>query len=167
MPTTTQPAPRFSGTNADRIAAIAAFPRQARQAVAGLTSAQLDTPYRDGGWTAAQVIHHIADSHIVAFTRMKFVLAEEHPTVKPFDENVWATLDDARAAPVEDSLALLDGLHARMARLLGRLPESAYQRGALHPERGEITLAHLLDIYAWHGPHHLEAIAGLRRERGW
>jgi hypothetical protein len=164
---TTPHVAKFPGSHADRLAALAAFPRQARQAVAGLTAAQLDTPYRPGGWTVAQVVHHVADSHVVAFTRMKFLLAEEHPAVKPFDENVWATLDDARAAPVEDSLALLDGLHARMVRLLSALPERTFARGAFHPERGEITLADLLDTYAWHGPHHLEAVARLRRDRGW
>jgi DinB superfamily len=158
---------RFAGSNADRIAALAQFPKQARQAVAGLSAAQLDTPYRAGGWTIAQVIHHIADSHIVAFTRMKFVLAEEHPTVKPFNENVWAQQADGAGAPVEDSLLILDGLHARMARLLAAQPPSAFERGALHPERGEVTLADLLDTYAWHGPHHLEAIAKLRKDRGW
>ncbi len=165
-PATTQP-PRFPGTNADRIAALARFPAQARQSVAGLTPAQLDTPYREGGWTVAQVIHHIADSHLVAFTRMKFVLAEDHPTVKPYDENVWATFADARAAPVDDSLALLDALHARMTRLFAAQPEAAYARGAHHPERGEVTLGDFLDTYAWHGPHHLEAIAKLRKARGW
>jgi hypothetical protein len=159
--------PRFAGSNADRIAAIASFPRQARQAIAGLTAEQLDTPYRAGGWSVAQVIHHIADSHLVAFTRMKFVLAEEHPTLKPFSENAWAQQPDGAAAPVDDSLQLLDGLHARMARLLSALPAPAFARAALHPERGEVTLADLLDTYAWHGAHHLEAIAKLRKDKGW
>jgi len=159
--------PRFAGSNADRIAALARFPKQARQAVAGLTADQLATSYRAGGWTVAQVVHHIADSHLVSFTRMKFVLAEEHPTVKPFNENVWALQADSVTAPVEDSLLILDGLHARMARLLAAQPPAAFARRALHPERGEITLADLLDTYAWHGPHHLEAIARLRKDRGW
>ncbi len=159
--------PRFQGCNADRIAAIALFPKQARQAIAGLSAEQLNTAYRAGGWTIAQVIHHIADSHLVAFTRMKFVLAEEHPTVKPFNENVWANQADAVSAPVDDSLLILDGLHARMALLLGAQPSASFARRALHPERGDITLADLLDIYAWHGSHHLEAIAKLRKDRGW
>lgn len=143
-PTVSQPA-RFPGTNAERIAALARFPAQARQAVAGLTPAQLDTPYRDGGWTLAQVVHHLADSHLVALTRMKFLLAEEHPTLQPFDENVWATLPDARGPPVYDALMLLDGLHARMVQLLAAQPATAFARGGFHPERGEITLGSLLD----------------------
>jgi len=167
MSPTASPPQRFPGTNADRIAALARFPGQARAAVAGLNPAQLDTPYRSGGWTLAQVVHHLADSHCVALTRMKFLLAEEHPTVKPFDENVWATLPDACGAPVDDALALLDGLHARMVRLLQGRPAAAFARSGFHPERGEITLGGLLDTYAWHGPHHLEAIAGLRKARGW
>ncbi|HTE06532.1 MAG TPA: putative metal-dependent hydrolase [Planctomycetota bacterium] len=166
-PATRREPPRFAGSDADRIAAIAQFPRQARQAIDGLSAAQLDTPYRPGGWTIAQVIHHIADSHVVAFTRMKFILAEEHPTVRPFDENVWAQQADAAVAPVDDSLLLLDGLHARMAKLLAAQPAAAFARSALHPERGEVTLSDLLDTYAWHGPHHLEAIAKLRKDRGW
>ena len=150
-----------------QIRALRELPRQARAAVRGLSEAQLDVPYREGGWTSRQVIHHLADSHMNAFVRMKLVATEEHPTLKPYDENDWAGTADGKSAPIELSLAILDGLHDRMARLLESLPESAFARGAFHPERGELTLADLLDTYADHGAHHLAHIAGLRRARGW
>ena len=152
---------------AERIADFRELPRLARQAVAGLTPAQLDTPYREGGWTVRQVIHHVADAHVNAFIRMKLVLAEDHPTIKPWDQDVWAAMPDGRSAPVEDSLTVLDGVHARIARLLESVPADGWQRGAFHPERGEITLADLREIYANHGRHHIEQIVRLRGARGW
>jgi hypothetical protein len=161
------PPPASAATRAERIAALRALPKQARAAVAGLTPAQLDTPYRAGGWTVRQVVHHLADAHINAFIRMKLVLTEEHPTLKPWDQDTWAALADSSAAPVEESLATLDGVHARMARVLEAAPAAAFARGAFHPENGEMTLERLLEIYSGHGPHHLEQILALRRSRGW
>ena len=161
------PTPASAATRAARIAAIRALPAQARAAVAGLTTAQLDTPYRAGGWTVRQVVHHLADAHLNAFIRMKLVLTEEHPTLKPWDQDTWAALADSSAAPVEESLATLDGVHARMARVLEAAPAAAFARSAFHPENGEMTLERLLEIYSGHGPHHVEQILALRRARGW
>jgi uncharacterized damage-inducible protein DinB len=161
------PTPASAATRAARIAAIRALPAQARAAVAGLTPAQLDTPYRKGGWTVRQVIHHIADAQMHALIRMKLVLAEEHPTLKPWDQDTWALLADSTQAPVEESLVVLDGVHARMARLLEAAPDSAWSRGAFHPEAGEQTLDSLVTTYSGHGAHHVEQIVALRRARGW
>jgi hypothetical protein len=165
--TTTDPAPRSGFTRAAHIAAIRALPAQARAAVAGLTPAQLDTPYREGGWTIRQVIHHLADAQMNALIRMKLVLTEEHPTLKPWDQVTWARLADSLDAPVEESLATLDGVHARMARVLEAAPPEAFARGAFHPENGEMTLDSLVEIYGGHGPHHVKQILALRRSKGW
>jgi hypothetical protein len=161
------PTPASAATRAERIAALRALPKQARTAVAGLTPGQLDTPYRPGGWTVRQVVHHLADAHMNAFIRMKLVLTEEHPTLKPWDQDTWARLADSAAAPVEESLATLEGVHARMARVLEGTPAAAFARSAFHPENGEMTLDSLLEIYSGHGPHHVEQILALRRARGW
>ncbi|HZL98707.1 MAG TPA: putative metal-dependent hydrolase [Planctomycetota bacterium] len=162
------PTPASSAAaRAARLAAVRALPAQARAAVAGLTPAQLDTPYRAGGWTVRQVIHHIADAHMNALIRMKLVLAEEHPTLKPWDQDTWARLADSAQAPVEESLATLDGVHARMARVLEAAPPEAWSRGAFHPEAGELTLERLVETYGGHGAHHVEQILALRRARGW
>lgn len=137
-----------------------------RSAVRGLNDAQLDTPYRDGGWTVRQVVHHVADSHANAYLRFKFVVAEDHPTIKTYDQDVWATLPDSRL-PVECSLVILDGLHDRWSAFLDSVPESAWSRDAMHPERGEVTMDDLLDIYSDHGAHHARQITDLRTRKGW
>ena len=154
-------------TRAAHIAAIRALPEQARAAVAGLTPAQLDTPYREGGWTLRQVIHHLADAHMNALIRMKLVLTEEHPTLKPWDQDTWAGLADSNDAPVEASLATLDGVHERMAFVLEAAPAEAWARGAFHPESGEQTLDSLVRTYSGHGSHHVKQIVALRRAKGW
>ena len=156
-------------TTEERSRKIAELRRAAqamRSAVQGLNDAQLDTPYRDGGWTVRQVVHHVADSHANAYLRFKWVIAEEYPTIKTYDQDVWATLPDSRL-PVECSLVILDGLHERWSALLDSLPQAAWSRKAMHPERGEVTMDDLLDIYADHGAHHAGQITDLRKRKGW
>jgi hypothetical protein len=146
---------------------IVALPRLLRQAVANLTRAQIDTPYRPGGWTVRQVVHHVADSHVHALIRMKMALVEDRPTISPYDERVWAELPDSRL-PVDVSLTLLDGVHERWAALLRSLDETAFARVFIHPERPEpVSLARHLQIYSWHSRHHTAHITSLRRREGW
>lgn len=139
-------------------------PAQLRAAVEGLTEAQLDTQYRDGGWTVRQVVHHLADSHINSYVRFRLALTEETPTIKPYDEKRWAQLSDARSGPPEPSLALLDALHARWVELLRTLSTSDWEREFVHPEHGtRSTLSRTLALYAWHGRHHIAQILTVRR----
>lgn len=140
------------------IAAIAELPARLTSALAGLTEAQLDTPYRDGGWTPRQITHHLADSHLNAYSRFKLGLTEAAPTIKPYDEAAWAETADNQA-PVAASLAILTGLHERWALLLESLEESAFSRTVQHPEhKGPLSLTELLGLYAWHGRHHVAQI---------
>ncbi len=148
-------------------AALRDLPRHLREVVSGLQDMQLDTPYRVGGWTVRQVVHHLADSHMHAYLRMRFIVTEDHPVIKPYDQDRWATLADAAGGPLEPSLVILDGLHDRWVQFLESLPEAAWTRSALHPERGEVTLQSMLRTYAGHGEKHLAHIRGLRIARGW
>ncbi|MEO8430681.1 MAG: YfiT family bacillithiol transferase [Acidobacteriota bacterium] len=149
------------------LAQIAEAPARLREAVAGFSEAQLDTPYREGGWTVRQVVHHVPDSHINAYTRFKLALTEPEPVIRTYEEGEWAKLDDARTAPVGISLDLLDALHARWMRLLTSLGPSDFERRFRHPESGPAPLDRLVALYAWHGRHHVEHIASLARRRGW
>lgn len=143
------------------------LPARLRLAVAGLDEAQLGTPYRDGGWTVRQVVHHVADAHAHLALRVRFALAEDAPTVQPFDEDAWAVLPDA-AAPVSMSLAQLNGTHARLAWLLRTLSDADWQRTVFHPVRNaHLTVEWMAGMYAWHGDHHAAQIEGLRARRGW
>src|SRR5438552_4672075 len=142
---------------------IAAAPVRMRDAVTGLTPAQLDTPYREGGWTLRQVVHHVPDSHLNAYCRFKLALTEETPTIRPYDEARWAELGDSRDTPIETSLQLLDSLHDRWVRLLRSMPESDFTRKLKHPESGEMSLDTLLALYGWHGRHHVGHITALRQ----
>lgn len=151
----------------ERISAIRNLPHIVESAIQGLNDEQLDTPYRDGGWTVRQVVHHIADSHINAFIRMKLTLTEDHPTVKPYDQDAWAKLADTSRLPLDSSLSILQGLHQRWGVLLESIPDLDWGRTAFHPENGEMTLDDFLKLYAWHGAHHVEQITGLRKGRGW
>ena len=144
-----------------RIASIAALPDALAAVVAGLGDAELDARAADDPWTARQVTHHIADSHINAFIRMKLMLTEPHPTLKPYDQDAWAQLADTQSTPVDATLALLRGLHARWVRLLEALGEEEWSRGAYHPENGEVTLDGMLATYARHGEEHVEQIRGI------
>jgi uncharacterized damage-inducible protein DinB len=150
----------------DAIEAIASLPWDVEDAIEGLSEAQLDTPYRDGGWTVRQVVHHLADSHINSCCRLKLALTEEKPTVRVYDEAKWAQLPDY-ALPVDASLDLLSALHARWVALWESLEASDWRRTLLHPERGEMTVDELLAFYAWHGAHHVAHITRLREARGW
>lgn len=152
----------------DWIEAIAAAPSALRAAVAGLTTAQLDTPYRPGGWTVRQVVHHVPDSHLNAYVRFKLALTEDEPTIKPYDEARWANLSDSRTVAPEVSLDLLEALHTRWVALLRASTAEDYQRSFHHPEhRRALTLDETLGIYAWHGRHHVAHITGLRQREGW
>ena len=161
------PAEISAEQRAEWIAQIEAAPARLREAVAGLTDAQLDTPYRDGGWTVRQVLHHVPDSHLNAFVRFKLGLTEDSPAIKTYDEAAWALLEDARSTPVETSLALLDHLHVRWLIVLRSLAEEQWARTIRHPEWGEIRLDFLLGLYAWHGRHHVAHITTLRDRMGW
>lgn len=149
------------------IDAIAAAPAQLRMAVAGLTAAQLDTPYRPDGWTVRQLVHHVADSHMHASARTRYAFAEPGKTITAYDEKVWAELADMRTEPVESSLMVLDGLHARWVRLLRAAKPEDFSRTIKHPENGEMTLDSILSVYSWHGAHHTAHVTGLRERMGW
>lgn len=146
---------------------IAAAPDHLRAAVAGLDDAQLDTPYRAGGWTVRQVVHHVVDSHMNAYIRFHLALTENEPAVRAYDEKAWANLPDGQAAPVEISLDLLTALHKRWVLLLRTLTEADFNRPVIHPEAGRITTGRLLRLYAWHGRHHVAHITQLRAARAW
>jgi uncharacterized damage-inducible protein DinB len=145
------------------IKAIGGAPAALAAAVDGLTASQLDVPYRPGGWTVRQVIHHVADSHMNAFVRFKLALTEDKPTIKPYDQDGWANTPDAGKAPIEASLALVAALHERWVTLLESLKPDDFRRALIHPEIGEIDLDKTLQIYAWHGGHHAAQITALRR----
>lgn len=149
------------------IATIAALPENLRSAVYGLTEAQINTSYRDGGWTVRQLVHHVADSHINAYVRTRLALTEDWPTIKTYEEKLWAELPDAKSLPIEVSLELLDSLHRRWAALLETLTDEQWERGYTHPESGRQTVAEVIAMYAWHSRHHVAHITALRKSRGW
>jgi uncharacterized damage-inducible protein DinB len=147
---------------------IAATPARMRDAVQSLDAKQLDTPYRDGGWTVRQVVHHVPDSHMNAYSRFKLALTEDAPLIKPYDEAKWAALSDSRDTPVETSLTLLESLHDRWVRLMRAMSESDFQRTLRHPEHdGIMTLDSMLTLYGWHGRHHVAHITSLRERMHW
>ena len=146
---------------------IAAAPARLREAVAGLEEVQLDTPYRDGGWTVRQVVHHVPDSHLNAYIRLKLALTAEHPTICPYDESEWAKLADARM-PIEVSLTLLDSLTERWVGLMRALQPSDFRRTFKHPDHdGVQSLDWLVAMYEWHSRHHVAHITSLRERMGW
>lgn len=149
------------------IATLAALPQNMRAAVDGLSASQLDTPYREGGWTVRQLVHHVADSHMNAYIRIRLALTEDWPTIKPYDEKAWAELADAKASAIDFSLELLDALHARWTLLLKSLSEEQWQRGYVHPVNGRQTLAEALALYDWHSRHHVAHIVELRKRMNW
>jgi len=148
------------------IAELAELPSQLRNAVDDLDDEQLDTPYRDGGWTVRQLVHHIADSHMMAVTRLRLALTGDWPTITPYDEKAWAMLHDY-AGPVEWSLELIESLHARWVMLLQSLLGDQWQCGFKHPEMGPMTVETSTLIYAWHSRHHVAHITHLRTREGW
>ena len=148
------------------IATLAELPSELRNAVRGLDAAQTDTPYREGGWTVRQVVHHLADSHMNALLRVKLALTEDWPTIKPYDEAAWARLHDA-AGPVEWSLELIESLHARWVMLLQSLQPGQWERGFVHPEWGRQSVERATLQYAWHSRHHVAHIQHLRQREEW
>jgi len=149
------------------IAQIAATPKRLRDAVAGLSREQLDTPYRPDGWTVRQVVHHIPDSHLNAYIRFKLALTENEPTIKPYEEKLWANLPDTSETPVEVSLTLTESLHHRWDVLLRSMRAEDFARRLHHPENGPMTLDDVLCVYSWHGRHHVAHITSLRERMGW
>jgi hypothetical protein len=135
--------------------------------VTGLNDGQLDTPYRDGGWTVRQVVHHVPESHMNAYIRFKLALTEDDPTIKPYDEAAWAELPDVPETPIEISLALLEALHSRWVTMLHLMSDADFLKQFRHPERGVVTLEMNLALYAWHGKHHVAHITSLRERKQW
>ena len=148
------------------IAEIAALPAQLRGAVKSLSAEQLDTPYREGGWTVRQVVHHVPDSHLNSYVRFKLALTENEPIIKPYDEAAWARLVDSKAA-IEPSLELLEALHGRWVTLMRGMTDAEWRRRFTHPERVLARLDITAALYAWHSRHHLAHVTGLRKRRGW
>jgi uncharacterized damage-inducible protein DinB len=151
---------------AEQIQILRLLPEQLKAAIAGLDESQLNTPYRDGGWTVRQVIHHVADSHANSYVRTKLALTEDWPIIKPYDEAAWAKLPDTKL-PVAASLDLITALHARWVELLELLTDEDFQRGYTHPQNGKQNLAQVLALYAWHSRHHTAHITNLRSRMGW
>lgn len=162
-----QPTPPAAEELHGFIAVLAALPENLRAAVDGLSREQIDTPYRDGGWTVRQLVHHVADSHVNAYCRTRDALTENWPEMKPYDEALWAELADARTLPVEISLELLDPLHRRWVALFESLRPEDWERGYSHRETGRTTLARQVAMYSWHSQHHVAHITQLRKNRGW
>jgi hypothetical protein len=149
------------------IGTIAALPENLGSAITGLSAEQLDTPYRDGGWTVRQLVHHLADSHMNAYVRIRLALTEEWPAIKPYNEKLWAELPDACNAAIGSSLELLEALHTRWAILLRSLTKEQWRRGYTHPENGRQSVAEATALYDWHCRHHLAHIKELRKRKGW
>ncbi len=146
---------------------IATAPANLRLALEGLSESQIDTPYRPGGWTVRQVVHHVPDSHMNAYIRFKLALTEDEPTIKPYEQQLWADLADTKSTPLEVSLTLLDSLHERWVQLLQSFTASDWKRTFRHPELGVVTLERNLALYAWHGRHHVAHITELRQRMSW
>jgi hypothetical protein len=158
--------PRSVESRRAAIEDIAALPATMRQAVAGLEDRQLDTPYRPGGWTVRQLVHHVADSHMNGYIRLKLGLTEDNPTIKPYDQDAWSTLADARL-PVAPSLLILDAVHERWTVLWRAVAPDQFARTFTHPDMGPLTLDTHLHLYAWHSRHHVAHITGLRERQHW
>ena len=156
------------GIRENWIREIATLPGRLEAALAGWTDEQLDTPYRSGGWTVRQLVHHIADSHLNAHCRIRLALTEDKPTIKPYKQDEWVKLADVQSLPVSYSLDIVRGLHARWAFLLKNLNDNELQRSFVHPEHGtSFTVEGMIGLYAWHGNHHLAHIVELGKRNGW
>lgn len=160
-PSSSEPALR-----AQHISVLRLLPANLQSAVNGLSPTQIDTPYRDGGWTLRQLVHHVADSHAMSYTRCKLALTEDWPTIRPYNEAAWALLVDSRM-PIDCSLAMIAALHERWVALWESLTDADFQRGYNHPENGRQELATVLAIYAWHSRHHTAHITSLRSRKNW
>lgn len=162
MPAAVTPAMRQKAMDS-----MAMTPGNLKAAVVGLNEAQLDTPYREGGWTVRQVVHHVPDSHMNAYVRLKLALTEDKPTVRPYEEQLWAELEDTKSTPIEVSQVLLECLHTRWDRLWRSLKAEDFAKPLIHPALGERTVDWLLFLYEWHGRHHTAHITELRKQKGW
>jgi hypothetical protein len=160
-PPSSEPAAR-----AEQISNLRLLPSTLQTAVYGLTSSQLDTPYRESGWTVRQLVHHIADSHANSYCRTKLALTEDWPTIKPYDEAAWARLADSHL-PIDGSLAMIAAMHERWVALLEALSDADFERGYIHPENGRQNLGTVLALYAWHSRHHTAHITSLRARQNW
>ena len=144
------------------------LPNELEQAIENLDEAQLHTPYRDGGWTVHQLVHHIADSHMNSFIRFKLALTEDNPTIKPYDENAWSEMADVQKEPINVSITLIYALHKRWLTLLQNMSDADFEKTLFNPQRrGQLTLWEMLGIYAWHGKHHVAHIKTLKENKGW
>ena len=144
------------------------LPEELERSLLNLDAAQLDTPYREGGWTVQQLVHHVADSHMNAYIRFKLGLTETNPTIKPYEEKEWAVLPDVATVPINVSLTLLHALHLRWYAAIKELADADWERTVVHPEHGrQMSLWFLLGLYAWHGKHHTAHITSLRENKGW
>lgn len=151
----------------DCIQQLKILPGHLRQVTYNMTDIQLDLPYRQEGWTSRKIVHHLADSHINSFSRFKFALTEDYPTIKPYDEAAWAEGSDADL-PIEVSLSILDGVHARIVNLLENMSEADFQKTLSHPEwKNDLSLDKMTALYAWHGHHHMTQIIRLKERQGW
>ena len=159
--------PLSEARRATLIAEVKAAPAALRAAFSGLTPAQIDTPYRSLGWTLRQVAHHVPDSHLNAYVRFRLGLTEDKPTIKTYAEDRWAELPEAKTAPVELSLDLLEALHRRFVLLLENISAAEWSRQLTHPDHGLVGLEWMLAMYAWHGRHHTGHVTSLRRRQGW
>ena len=162
------PSPTFSPYEKQlAIGTLAGLPENLRSAVEGVSSSQLNTPYREGGWTVRQLVHHVADSHMNAYVRTRLALTEDWPEIKAYDQDMWANLHDARLLPVDVSLDLLEPLHRRWVALFESLSDADFERGYRHSENGPQKLSEVLPLYAWHCRHHTAHITGLRQRLNW
>jgi uncharacterized damage-inducible protein DinB len=160
------PASNGPGERTAEIETLRRMPERLRAALAGLSEAQLDTPYREGGWTVRQVVHHLADSHANSYLRFKLALTENCPTIKTYDEAAWARLPDS-TLPIDRAIVFIEALHSRLVALLEVMSEGDFERSFNHPERGRVTLRSNLALYAWHSRHHVAHITSLRARMGW
>lgn len=146
---------------------IAELPAKLREAVAGLAPQHLDIPYREGGWTIRQIVHHIPDSHVNSYVRFKLALTEDRPIIKPYDEKLWAEIPEARTAPIEMSLDMVDALHGRWSLMLRNMTDADFERSIMHPEIGVLKVKSMVAGYGWHCRHHVAQIVATRRRMGW
>ncbi|KUJ60421.1 hydrolase [Flavobacteriaceae bacterium CRH] len=153
---------------ADKIQIIESFPEKLKKETIYLTDQQLNTPYRPGGWTVRQVIHHCAESHMNCFIRLKWALTEKNPVIKAYDETLWAELSDDLNMPIQPTISLLEGLHFRLAYLMKNLSQTELEKSFIHPENNsEYRIKQIIGSYAWHGEHHLAHITNLKKYKNW